>query len=143
MEIRRLASDEDITLPEKWSKFLGDQPETGMGYQTVTIKMADGSSLRGVHVHNGEFIQALPGLSKAEFHPDRIASIDVLKQGDDLCPVCRGIWKTQCRCPLNDRTCENHHTWHKCPVHKTVVVGGSDHSSGGKCSCGMSKEGTR
>ena len=46
----------------------------------------------------------------------------------DLCPTCGAKFSSQCRCFRSDRTCPNGHHWHTCLVHKTTVVGKSDHS---------------
>ena len=31
---------------------------------------------------------------------------------DDICPLCHTKCVSACRCFINERTCENGHTWH-------------------------------
>jgi hypothetical protein len=47
-----------MPLPEKWSKFLGGQPETGMGFQDVEVTLTDGRKVDGI-VLNGEKFESL------------------------------------------------------------------------------------
>ena len=47
-----------LELPEKWSKFLGEQPETGMGFQDVEITLADGRRVDGIAI-NGQTLETL------------------------------------------------------------------------------------
>lgn len=57
----------------------------------------------------------------------------------DFCPTCGVKFSGQCRCFRSDRFCPNGHHWHRCPVHKTTVVGESDHSKPDThCTCGNS-----
>ncbi len=44
------------------------------------------------------------------------------------CPVCNQRFTSQCRCLLGDKTCANGHHWHRCPVHKVVLLGKADHT---------------
>ena len=37
-------------LPEHWSKFLLNQPETGMSYQIVDVRLRDGRIVRDVAI---------------------------------------------------------------------------------------------
>lgn len=32
---------------------------------------------------------------------------------EDKCPECGGVCVAGCRCPLNDRVCDNGHTWRR------------------------------
>ena len=34
------------------------------------------------------------------------------KYWEDECPVCGKLATSACRCPINERTCDNNHTWH-------------------------------
>jgi hypothetical protein len=43
------------------------------------------------------------------------------------CPVCQGKIIERCKCMRGDSTCENGHEFHKCYVHKAIVMGHSDH----------------
>lgn len=62
MNIIKLQSEDNlinaISLPEKWVKFLSEQPETGMGYQDVTISFKDGTSTDGF-VANCEMLNSV------------------------------------------------------------------------------------
>lgn len=31
---------------------------------------------------------------------------------EDICPTCKTKCVTGCRCPINERTCANGHTWY-------------------------------
>ena len=46
-----------IRLPEKWSRFLLGQPESGMGYQRVDVRLADNREITNTIVFNGEQIE--------------------------------------------------------------------------------------
>ena len=61
----------------------------------------------------------------------------------DICPICKEKYVTRCRCFLADSTCKNGHHWHMCMVHRTTVIGESDHAHGGRCSCGKGENGVR
>lgn len=52
----------------------------------------------------------------------------------NLCPICEQPGRNTCRCPRGDTACENGHHWHRCEVHRQVVIGESDHAKSG-CSC--------
>lgn len=43
---------------------------------------------------------------------------------DDTCPVCESPAVSACRCPLNDRKCENGHWWRRRPEGLTFVLDG-------------------
>ena len=46
-----------VKLPEPWSAFLLTQPESGMGYQRVDVRLEDNRELRDVVVLNAELIE--------------------------------------------------------------------------------------
>ena len=46
-----------IKLDRQWKKRLLEWPESGMGYQHVDVRLADGRELRGVVVFNCEEIE--------------------------------------------------------------------------------------
>ena len=49
-----------VRLPEKWSRFLLGQPESGMGYQRVDVRMVNNRKITDVVVFNAEQME-LPG----------------------------------------------------------------------------------
>ena len=61
-------------LDQKWIDYLKEQPETGMGYQMVSVTMADGSNF-GSTVLNAEHLLVDDG-----FPIDKIEKIDVLSK---------------------------------------------------------------
>ena len=46
-----------IRLPEKWARFLVQQPESGMGYQRVDVRLANDRKVEDVMVFNAEEIE--------------------------------------------------------------------------------------
>lgn len=46
-----------VKLPESWSTFLLTQPESGMGYQRVDVRLEGDRELRDVVVLNAEVIE--------------------------------------------------------------------------------------
>ena len=42
-----------LALSEKWAPFLTSQPETGMGFQIVTIELLDGRVFEDVVIDSG------------------------------------------------------------------------------------------
>jgi hypothetical protein len=46
-----------IRLPEKWSRFLLGQPESGMGYHRVDVRLANNREITDVAVFNAEQIE--------------------------------------------------------------------------------------
>jgi hypothetical protein len=46
-----------VKLPEPWSKFLLTQPESGMGYQRVDVRLEGDRELQDVVVLNAEMIE--------------------------------------------------------------------------------------
>ena len=46
-----------IRLEERWTKRLLELPESGMGYQRVDVRLADGRELKDVVVFNAEEIE--------------------------------------------------------------------------------------
>ena len=46
-----------VKLPEPWSTYLLTQPESGMGYQRVDVRLEGDRELRDVVVLNAEFIE--------------------------------------------------------------------------------------
>lgn len=46
-----------IRLPEKWTRFLVRQPESGMGYQRVDVRLTNNREIRDAVVFNAEEIE--------------------------------------------------------------------------------------
>jgi hypothetical protein len=46
-----------IRLPEKWTQFLVRQPENGMGYQRVDVRLANNREIKDAVVFNAEEIE--------------------------------------------------------------------------------------
>ena len=59
-----------VKLDQRWTKRLLELPESGMGYQRVDVRLADGRELRDLLVFNAEEIE-VPG----EFASAAIADV--------------------------------------------------------------------
>jgi len=70
-------TEKTITLPKQWSDFLLDQPETGMGYQTVSITLQDGRIIEDVAIIASHIIGEIRGQPGLSFDPKEIAKIEV------------------------------------------------------------------
>jgi hypothetical protein len=55
-----------IKLDKRWSKRLRELPESGMGYQYVDVRFADGRELRNVVVLNGEELEVPNDFAQVE-----------------------------------------------------------------------------
>lgn len=55
-----------IKLDKRWSKLLRELPESGMGYQRVDVRFADGRELKNVVVLNGEELEVPDDFAQAE-----------------------------------------------------------------------------
>lgn len=65
-----------IQLSEKWAPKLLSQPETGMGYQVVTVRLSDGTAFDDVVVVGGR-ITRVPGFQRIPFSEAEISDIVV------------------------------------------------------------------
>jgi hypothetical protein len=65
------------TLPDRWSKFLLSQPETGMTYHIVDVTLRDGRIVRDVAIMQSSLIGEVRGHSGIPFDPADITSIEV------------------------------------------------------------------
>ena len=65
------------TLPERWSKFLLSQPETGMDYQVVAITLRDSRVIQDVAVAHHSVVAEVRGYSDIPFDPADITQIEV------------------------------------------------------------------
>jgi hypothetical protein len=63
-----------LKLPEKWINFLIDKPESGMGYQIVTIILNNGEIFKQVVVQEA-FITQIRGYFEIPFKEEDIAEI--------------------------------------------------------------------
>lgn len=63
-----------INLSEKWARELATKPETGMGYQIVSITLANGQKFDQVAVVEGR-ITEIRGLREIPFTEEQIAQI--------------------------------------------------------------------
>jgi hypothetical protein len=63
-----------ITLSTKWASELASKPETGMGYQVVSVVLQDGKRFDQVVVVEGR-ITEIRGLRDIPFTEDQIARL--------------------------------------------------------------------
>jgi hypothetical protein len=63
-----------IKLSAKWAKELVSKPETGMGYQVVSIVLKDGKKYDQVVIVEGQ-ITKIRGLKDIPFNEDEISKI--------------------------------------------------------------------
>src|SRR5205809_7859208 len=59
--------DRMAMLPEKWSKFLLAQPETGMGYQIVAVTLRDGRVIEDVVISGSSIVDEVRGFADIPF----------------------------------------------------------------------------
>jgi hypothetical protein len=64
-------------LPERWSKFLLRQPETGTTYQIVDVTLRNGRVIRDVAIIDRSLIGEVRGHSEVPFDPADIEQIEV------------------------------------------------------------------
>lgn len=65
-----------LALAERWKERLASQPETGMGYQTVSIALKDGRRIDNVTVVCG-IISRLPATVPEWFSDEEVEDIVV------------------------------------------------------------------
>jgi hypothetical protein len=63
-------------LAGKWAEFLRNQPETGMGYQTGDITLADGRVFHDVIIDSG-YISKIRGRADIPFDVDEVVAIEI------------------------------------------------------------------
>lgn len=63
-----------LTLPPRWTKYLLSQPESGMGYQRVAVRLVDGRRFEHALVFNAEQLEIGEDV---QLKPDQIAEITV------------------------------------------------------------------
>ncbi len=64
-------------LPEKWIKYLQNEPESGMGYQIATVRLKDNTKFENVVIVQSELIGEIKGYNEIPFEPDDIISIEL------------------------------------------------------------------
>jgi hypothetical protein len=65
-----------IRLPTKWTQYLLSQPESGMGYQRVALRLRDGRTIADVLIFNAEQVEVKENV---ELRPEEIVEITVAK----------------------------------------------------------------
>jgi hypothetical protein len=65
-----------LSLSNRWAEALLAQPETGMGYQIVTVRLKDGRRIDNVTVVGG-IVSALPDEVSGSFSEEDIEDIVV------------------------------------------------------------------
>ena len=65
------------TLPKVWSEFLAKKPETGMGYQVVSITLRDGRKIEDVAIIQSSEIGEVRGHADVPFETDDITGIEL------------------------------------------------------------------
>ena len=63
-----------LRLSERWIEHLGSQPETGMGYQVVTITLKDGRVFPQAIVDSG-YLTRIRGQAEIPFSAEAIADM--------------------------------------------------------------------
>lgn len=61
-----------LKLTRQWVDFLLQQPESGMGYQRVDVRFADGRCLENAVVFNAEDLEVPDELARAEVQEVKI-----------------------------------------------------------------------
>lgn len=64
-------------LPARWSEYLQKQPETGMDYHVVSVKLADGSEFDDVTIIHCSIVGEVRGHSGTPFDPESIVQMEV------------------------------------------------------------------
>ena len=64
-------------LPDKWSKFVAGQPETGMDYNVVAVTLRDGRVIQDVAVIGSSMVNEVRGLADIPFDPYEITDMEV------------------------------------------------------------------
>jgi hypothetical protein len=65
-----------ILLSDKWAPQLTSQPETGMGYQVVTVQLYDGRQFPQAVV-DSSYVTKVRGYLEVPFSEEQISSITV------------------------------------------------------------------
>lgn len=65
-----------LQLPDEWAPRLVSQPETGMGYQTASVRLRDGRVIDDVLIIGG-IVTEVRGYESIPFSADEISDIRV------------------------------------------------------------------
>ncbi len=65
------------TLPKSWSEFLAKKPETGMGYQVISVSLRDGRKVEDVVIIQSHIIGEVRGHADIPFEPDEIVGVEL------------------------------------------------------------------
>jgi hypothetical protein len=65
-----------LALSKKWTEYLRSQPETGMGYQVVTVRTRGGKIFPQAVVDSG-YLSRIRGLHEIPFKEEEIEEITV------------------------------------------------------------------
>jgi len=68
-------NNKEKRLPEKWSVYLSEQPETGMDYQVGDVVLADGTIIKDVAFVGSALIGEVKGYENIPFGPNNIKEI--------------------------------------------------------------------
>ena len=72
-----------VTLPQKWSEYLVNKPETGMDYHVVSLTLKNGTKINDVAIVGCHIIGEIREVGIIEdesdipFSPDEIVKIDI------------------------------------------------------------------
>jgi hypothetical protein len=64
-------------LPKIWSEFLVKKPETGMGYQVVSVTLRDGRKIEDVAIIQSSIIGEVRGHHDIPFESDDITNLEL------------------------------------------------------------------
>ncbi len=65
------------SLPPRWSSYLMTQPETGMGYQVVSVTLSDGRRINDVAIIESHLIGEVRGDAEIPFEPEDIVAVEL------------------------------------------------------------------
>ena len=63
-----------MTLPDEWRDYLVSEPETGMGYWVVSVRLRDGRQVDRVVINSGYITQVF-GYKELPFEPAEISEL--------------------------------------------------------------------
>ena len=66
-----------LRLPERWSRFLAGQPETGMDYQIVDLTLGDGRIIRDVAIVGRSLVGEIRDHADIGFDPADITHVEI------------------------------------------------------------------
>lgn len=66
-----------VPIPLVWLDYLKKQPETGMGYQVVSVQLKDGRKFRQVVAQDGFFTQVRGYRDMPFTDPEDVAAVEV------------------------------------------------------------------